>query len=119
TGSGAQASPTNATRLTVGASTAGGGLSLTTTGAGHDLTVTDNLTHARSITLSSAGNIAQNLGAILTAAGGSFTSTLSGGTITLDQANKLSGTVTLSTTGSGADASLTNAAPLTLGSAGI
>src|SRR4029079_4446109 len=56
---------------------------------------------------------------ILTANGASLNNNSLGGTITLTEANHLSGTVTLSTNGSGADVSLTNAAPLALGFSSI
>ena len=69
--------------------------------------------------INGAGTISQTSAGILTANGASFTNSSSGGTITLTQDNDLSGTVTLGTTGSGANASLTNAASLTVGAANV
>ena len=90
--------------------------------AGGNISVANQVSIAGTLTatagVNGAGTISQTSAGILAVTGdASFTNSSLGGMITLNQANQLAGTVMLNTIGSGADISLTNAAPLTVGAA--
>jgi filamentous hemagglutinin family protein len=93
-------SVTNAKALTVtGAVNSGSGaLTLTTTGAGHSITVDDALTATTTVDLASAGTITQSTAGIVTAV--ELTGTSAGGT-TLTKANLVSDLGAFTNTGSG------------------
>ncbi|MGE5268201.1 MAG: filamentous hemagglutinin N-terminal domain-containing protein, partial [Thiohalocapsa sp.] len=98
-----------------GITTNNGAVTLTTTSSGDIALHQPVAAGSGKATLIAAGAISQQSGAVIIAGDALFTSSATGSTIALDSANKLAGTVSLLTTGIGADASLTNATPLTLG----
>ena len=98
-----------------------GTVALNTTGAGGNVSLTNNAattlatsTIGGNLTVTdTAGNLGQS-GALTVAGTSTFTNTANNGTITLNAANLLTGAVALNTTGASGDASLTNNLATTL-----
>ena len=101
-----------------------GAVRLNTTGAGANASLTNNVAVGTSLAantgiggnltvINTLGNLSQT-GALTVTGTSSFTDSAATGTITLTQANALTGAVTLGTNGAGANASLKNTFPTTL-----